>query len=401
MRILLLHDKGTATGGSEHQILALRCGLRERGHDARLLSSRATPVPGSEVLADYTCFGTDPPFQVLSQVANPSAYRTLRHVLRDFRPDVVHLRLFMWQLSPLVLPLLKDVPCLYQTSMYKPICPLGTKMLPDGRPCGDPAGPACLRNGCLSPQAWAPMMVQRRLWHRWSGVIGQVVALSTRMKERLEAEGVGPVEVVPNGVPERPRRPPLDGPPTVAYAGRLSQEKGIDVLLEALADVARTVPDVRLLIAGQGPEEKALRAMAQQLGVDGRVTWLGHLSRDAMEEHFEKAWAQAVPSRWEEPFGNVSTEAMMRGTAVVASAVGGQTDIVEDGVTGALVPPDSADALAAALRPLLQSRELAEQVGQAGRQRALALFSEDRCVENFLRIYERLRAEARPAALPA
>ena len=400
MRILLLHDKGTATGGSEHQILALRRGLRERGHDARLLSSRATPVPGSEVLADYACFGADPPFQVLSQVANPSAYRTLRRVLRDFRPDVVHLRLFMWQLSPLVLPLLRDVPCLYQTSMYKPICPLGTKLLPDGRPCGDPAGLACLGNGCLSPQAWGPMMLQRALWQRWRHVIDQVVALSTRMKRRLEAEGVGPVEVVPNGVPERPARPPLAGPPTVAYAGRLSPEKGVDALLEALARVAQTVPDVRLLIAGQGPEEDALRAAARRLGLDGRVVWLGHLARDAMEGHFEEAWVQAVPSRWEEPFGNVSTEAMMRGTAVIASAVGGQTDIVEDGVTGALVPPDDVDALAAALMPLLQDRERAEQAGQAGRRRALAHFSEARCVEHFLRIYERLRAEA-PAAMPA
>lgn len=394
MKILLLHDKGTATGGSEHQILALRRGLRARGHDARLLTSRATPVPGSEVLADYQCFGTNRPrLQVLSQVANPSAYRTLRRVLRTFEPDVVHLRLFMWQLSPLVLPLLKGVPCLYQTSMYKPICPLGTKLLPDGQPCHDPAGAACYQNGCLSAQAWGPMMLQRKLWQRWRHVIGQVVALSTRMKERLEAEGVGPVEVVPNGVPERPPRPSLTEPPTVAYAGRLSPEKGVGVLLQALAEIVPDVPDLRLLVAGQGPDEDALRAQARELGLADRVTWLGHLPREKMEHHFEHAWVQAVPSRWEEPFGNVSTEAMMRGTAVVASAVGGQTDIVRDGVTGALVPPGDAAALATALRPLLQHRARAEQMGQAGRERALAHFSEAQCVERFLRLYERLRAE--------
>ncbi|MDQ4074790.1 MAG: glycosyltransferase family 4 protein [Chloroflexota bacterium] len=399
MKILLLHDKGTATGGAELQMLALRRRLRERGHDARLLASRATPVPGSHLLADYNCFGTNSRLQVLSQTANPSAYWTLRRVMRAFRPDVVHVRLFLWQLSPLILPLLADVPCLYQTAMYKAICPVGTKTLPDGRPCQDAAGLACWRNRCLTPQSWSVLMLQRRLWQRWHNVFDVTVALSETMKSMLEAWGVAPVEVIYNGVPERPMRTPLAGPPTLGYAGRLVAEKGVDILLQALAQVVRQQPTTQLLLAGQGREQPQLQWLAEQLGIADRVHWLGHLPRETLEQHFDTVWVQVVPSRWAEPFGNVSAEAMMRGTAVVASVVGGQTEIVCDGETGLLVPPGDADALAGALLSVLSRRDVAERMGQAGRARALACFSEVRCVDQFESLYQQLIRCSHPKSM--
>jgi hypothetical protein len=140
MKILLLHDYGTATGGAELQMLALRQALRDRGHEVRLFTSRAVPVADYPLLADDHCFGSLTRFQVLSQTANVSAYWNLRRVLQTFRPDVVHVRMFMWQLSPLILPLLTSLPAIYQTAVYKAICPLGTKILPNGQACNNRAG---------------------------------------------------------------------------------------------------------------------------------------------------------------------------------------------------------------------------------------------------------------------
>jgi glycosyltransferase involved in cell wall biosynthesis len=393
MKILLLNDIGTPTGGAELQMLSLRQGLRDRGHDARLLTSRLIPVTGSPLLADESCFGSNTRLQVLTQTVNPSAYFTLQQMLREFQPDVVHVRIFMGQLSPLILPLLQGIPCLYQAAMYRTICPKGTKTLPNGAACESPAGLACLRHHCLTPQSWAMLMVQRQLWLRWRGAFDQIVALSEGMKAKLEAEGISPVEVVHNGVPMRPMRPPLATPPTIAYAGRLVPEKGVAVLLRAIAQIHLKLPALRLLIAGQGPEEDSLRQLAETLGIGDRVVWLGHVSRAEMEQHFEAAWVQVVPSCWEEPFGNVSTEAMMRGTAVIASHVGAQPEIVQDGVTGFLVPPAEAEPLAERLLEILGSIELAEQMGQAGRQRALTHFSEARRTERFLELYQQIQAQ--------
>lgn len=390
MKILLLNDFGTATGGAELQMLSLRQGLRDRGHDVRLLATSITPVAHSQVLADYSCFGTNTRLQVLTQTANPSAYLCLRRILRDFQPDVVHVRIFMGQLSPLILPLLRNVPCIYQMAMYRAICPKGTKTLPNGSPCKEPAGLTCLHHGCLTPQSWAMLMIQRQLWQRWRDAFNLVVALSDAMKAKLEEEGITPITVVHNGVPERPMRPPLTEPPTVAFAGRLVREKGVGVLLRAFARAKAQVPNARLLIAGQGIEEASLRALAEELGVAASVIWLGHISRTELEQHFDAAWVQVVPSLWDEPFGNVTTEAMMRGTAVIASTVGAQPEIVCDRTTGFLVPPDNVEALTDALLHLLLDKALAEQMGQAGRKRVLTHFSEDRRTERFIEIYQQL-----------
>ena len=393
MKILLVNDIGRPTGGAELQMLALRQSLRDRGHDVRLFSSRASLVADSELVADYSCFGNNTKLQVLSQTLNFSAYWQLRKVLSDFQPDIVHVRMFLWQLSPLILPLLKDIPCLYQTAVYKAICPAGTKVLPDGSPCKYDVGIACLNNGCLTPQTWAVLMLQYRLWQQWREAFDLVVALSHGMKTQLENAGIKPVEVVYNGVPVRPMRPDFKNPPTVVYAGRLVAEKGIEVLLRAFARVLVKIPQAKLLIAGDGRAKENLQALSIDLNIAASVTWLGYLPQPEMERRFNNAWVQVVPSLWAEPFGNVTTEAMMRGTAVIASAVGAQPEIVEDGVTGFLVPPGDVEALASKLILLLGDRLLSEQMGSAGRDRALREFSEDKRNDRFLEIYRQLQVK--------
>ena len=391
MKILLLHDYGTATGGAELQMLSLRQGLMERGYQVRLFTSCALPVAGYAQLADDTCFGTNSTLQVITQTANFSAYWQLRRVLREFRPDVVHIRMFLWQLSPLILPLLRDIPCIYQTAVYKAICPAGTNLLPDGSSCRFSPGQVCLSSGCLTPKTWLVLMVQWQLWQRWRCAIDRVVALSHGMKTELEQAGLPSVEVIHNGVPVRERRPSLRDPPTVAYAGRLVPEKGIHGLIRAFAIATQKIPHARLLIAGQGTSENQLRDLSAQLGVADNITWLGHLPRLEMERQFDQAWVQVVPSLWSEPFGNVTTEAMMRGTAIIASAMGAQPEIIQPDVTGFLVPPGDIEAMATGLTKLLLNRDLAETMGQAGRTRALTYFSEDTRTERFIALYQTLQ----------
>ncbi len=393
MRVLLLHDYGTATGGAELQILSLRQDLIDRGHDVRLLTSSAMDVKGYPQLADYTCFGTASKVRLLAQTANPSAYWQLRRILHTFRPDVVHLRIFLTQLSPLVLPLLRDIPCVYQTAMYWPICPKGTNLLPDGQRCKSEPGRVCLTRGCLIPPTWMALMVQQRLWQQWRSAVDQIVALSDGMKVQLEQAGLRPVKVIYNGVPVREQRPALQDPPTVAFAGRLVREKGVDVLLRAFARARSQVPNAQLLIAGQGREANALKALEAQLGLADSVTWLGHLDRSQLEARLDRAWVQAVPSLWEEPFGNVTTEAMMRSTAVVASAVGAQPEIIEADRTGFLVPPGDVEALGDRLALLLLHRDQAETMGRAGRDRALIHFSEAHRTDSFLALYQQLQRQ--------
>ena len=396
MKVLLIHDYGTATGGAELQMLTLRKQLRERGHDARLFASTVSLIP-APFEAEYGCRGASGRKQAALQTMNPWARRELRRVLEDFRPDVVHVRMFLWQLSPAILPLLDGYPCLFHVATYKCICPTGFKLLPDQSQCKYPAGTACLRQRCVTPQTWVLSMTQLVLFRRWKRVFGATVALSHHMKAVLEENGLGPIKVIHNGVPARASRPPLAGNPVVGYAGRLSREKGVGVLLRAFASVRSRVPAVRLLIAGDGPDAGKLHGLAGSLGLEPSISWLGHLSRENMEREFERVWVQAAPSLWNEAFGNVATEAAMRGTAVVCTATGGLAEIVVDGTTGFHVPLGDEAQLAAALEKIVSNKQLAEEMGLAGRQRALAEFSENSSISKLLQLYESLTGSRAPS----
>ena len=386
MKVLLVNDYSTPGGGAEGQAVAMREGLRARGHDVRLISSDAGWVPGAP-LADATCRGsTSGRAMTALQTANPFARRLLQRELQVFRPDVVHVRMFLTQLSPLLLPLLREVPSVYHVAFYEAFCPKGTKVLPDGSLCDVRWGRVCRRTGCVPTLTWAAKMAQLTAVDRWRGAFDRYLALSGTVRDRLQDNGFGPVEVVPNGIAERPPRPPLAGPPTVLFAGRLVREKGADLLLDALAEL----PGVRGLVVGDGPELEPLRAQATRLGIADRVELPGRLDRAELERRADAAWVQVVPGRWEEPFGNVVTEAMARGTAVVASALGGPAETVRDGVTGAVVAPDDAVALAAALRPLVDDRGLAERQGAAGRQLALTEYSQERVLDAVERVHREL-----------
>ncbi|MCS6814573.1 MAG: glycosyltransferase family 4 protein [Cyanobacteria bacterium] len=389
MKILLIHDYAELIGGAEVGALTLRNGFRQRGHDARLFAARTQPNPKTSI-ADYTCLGTTSRFRGLLQTVNPWAYWRLKQVLADFQPDVVHVRMFLTQLSPLILPLLQPIPSLYHVVWYRPICPRGSKLLPNGTPCQTAAGLACYQNRCLPLQDWLPLMGQMQLWQRWRSAFDCIVANSYAVQQQLLAAGISPVRVIWNGVPVLPARPPLTAPPTIAVAARLVPEKGVDVLLQAVAAISDRIPNLQVLVAGHGPQFPALQQLAHQLGIANQVTLLGHLPRAQVEAHFAKAWVQVVPSRWAEPFGFVAPEAMMRGTAVIASHTGGLAEIVQEGTTGFLVPPGDVDALADALVRVLSDRTLAERLGAHGRERALQHFSESVWIDQFLQLYRTL-----------
>jgi glycosyltransferase involved in cell wall biosynthesis len=393
LKILLVNDYGTPSGGAEILTLTLRDALRRRGHDVRLLTSRAQPLP-LPVEGDYLCFGTTSRMRGALQTLNPFAARALRRALAGFDPDVVHVRMFLTQLSPLVLPELRGRPSLLHVETVRPICPSGSKLLPSGATCSARCGWVC--RGCLPAQDWPLLMLQMALWRRWRTAFDRVVANSRWTARRLEADGLPVDEVVWNGVPVVPPREALAPVPTLAFAGRLAPEKGLDVLLQAFRRVRERLPEARLVIAGDGPEREALAERVAALGQGGHVECLGHRPRAELDARLGSAWVQAVPSIWEEPFGLVAPEAMMRGVAVVASDAGGLAEIVEDGRTGRLVRRGDADALAEALLGILSDRELAARMGRAGRERALAHFGESRYVDRFVEIYEELLGCPRP-----
>jgi glycosyltransferase involved in cell wall biosynthesis len=389
MRILLISDYAYPAGGAELMINKLREELSQRRHEVTLFSTDISHAPGDN-FADHRCFGTETGLRTPLQVANPSAMRRLKRLLRDFKPDVVHIRLFLTQLSPLILPLLNNIPSLYHVAWYRPVCPIGTKQLPDGSPCKEPYGRACWRNRCLPRRDWPLLMAQMAMLRRWRPCLDRVVANSREVQTQLLAGGFGPVDVVHNGIPERAALERCDHQSVLCFTGRLVPEKGTDVLVRAMQRVAERLPQSRLLIAGDGPERNSLRRLSAALGLSDNIHFLGKVSNAELPEVLRPAIVQVVPSLWAEPFGVVAVEAMMRGQAVVASNHGGLSEIVEDGKTGLLVPPGDEQALADALLSILQDPVRARSLGDAAHARAVQEFGLDRFCDRFEEIYREM-----------
>jgi glycogen(starch) synthase len=222
-----------------------------------------------------------------------------------------------------------------------------------------------------------------------------VIALTPRLAGLIVATGARAegVHVIPSGVPdglfdashptEHEGLPPR---PRVVFLGRLHPQKGVDVLLRAVA----TLPGVHLVLAGDGPERAALHRLVDRLGLGDRVRFLGFVPRAQVPGLLAAADVLALPSRYEE-LGTAVIEAMRAGVPVVAADTGGVSATVTDGVTGLLVPPGQPAALAAALRRVMADGALARRLADAARQRSRD-YSWDALADRVLGVYREVLA---------
>jgi glycosyltransferase involved in cell wall biosynthesis len=354
--VRVLHvAKVAGISGSENHLLLLLPALRARGHDVRLVMLHEGE-PGAEELAVRLEREGVPVERVRMRVAtDPLAFARLARSIRRSRPDILHTHLVHADFHGLPAGRLARVPVQISTKHgFNPF---------RGRRAFATADRAVARLADVH------------------------IAISAGLARYLaESEGFDEAgfEIVHYGIEAGPPPPPPPAEPRLAIVGRLIPIKGHDVLLEAVARARDDVPGLSVEIAGDGPLEPELRATTERLGLDGVVSFLGRVSPVAPV--FERAAIVVVPSLGE-GFGMVALEAMERGRAVIASDVGGLPEIVADGRTGLLVPAGDADALARAIVELAGDPARVAALGAAGRERALAEFSQDRCTDRIEELY--------------
>lgn len=243
----------------------------------------------------------------------------------------------------------------------------------------------------------------RAQWKRW--FLAQVERMMARLTTRIICVSehdrdlalqfrVAPPEklvVVRNGIDPMPflqasgpgvqREPKLEVEPVLIFLGRLAPPKDLLTLLKAF----ERIPVGRLVLVGEGPLCSQVEQSVERTGLNDRVAMLG--ARIDIPELLVASDLFVLPSRWE-GLPLTIIEAMMAGLPVVASHVGGVAELVEDGVTGFLVPSEAPAALAEALRKLLEDSELRKRMGKAGREKALQDFTLDRMLAETKKAYD-------------
>jgi glycosyltransferase involved in cell wall biosynthesis len=356
---------GVDAGGQNVHVAALAGGLAARGHDVTVFSRRDTAAAPERVVApegylvEHVRAGppTDMPKDELWRHM-PTFADHLRARFRQEEFDVVHAHFWMSGVASMGAAADAGLPVL-QTFHALGTVKRRNQWARDTSPPG--------RIG-----------EERRLCR----TVDRVVATCTDEVRELRALGMPPdrAVVIPCGVDVdtfRPLRVRRSRRPRLLVIGRLVERKGVGNAIEALAKL----PGAELVIAGgptadaldTDPEVVRLRAVAQRLGVAGRVRFVGAVGRRDVPALMASAdVVVAVP--WYEPFGIVPLEAMACGRPIVGTAVGGLLDTVVPGVTGELVPPRRPDVLARVLRDLLDEPERQASYGRAGRARAVLTY---------------------------
>jgi glycosyltransferase involved in cell wall biosynthesis len=307
-----------------------------------------------------------------SLIYNRDASALFERLISSERPDLVHLHNSVRQLSPSILAVASrhHVPVVMTLHDYALVCPQGQMFKGEREACRPPN---CVRgnivhavsNRCIKRSVTASAVAAvEQLIHRSTGAyfnnVAALLAPSQFILDHMVAAGIPrrKLRLLPNGLSDDVDEAaiPAEGGHAL-YAGRLTREKGVDVLLDA----ARLTPHITYVIAGDGPLKAPLVAKAAS-----NVRFVGHLHRDRLREVYRSSVAIAVPSVWYENAPLSVLDAMRASRPIVATDMGGHVEMLRRG-GGILIPRNDARALAAAVSSLWDDRAYARAIGAAGR----------------------------------
>jgi glycosyltransferase involved in cell wall biosynthesis len=381
MKVLQVHTRYRQPGGEDTVVSAEAELLRSAGHQVVQVQAEnpagALPTAGALVLAPW----------------NPRSADRLARAVEQHRPDVAHVHNTWFALSPSIFPAIRkgEIPVVMTLHNYRLVCSNGL-LFRDGHPCEDCVGThpwhgvvhRCYRDSVAASTVAATTIAVHQARGTWSRQVDLFLALTEFSRGRLVAGGLPADRVIvkPNfTLDPGPRSYPPSTSRTLLFAGRLSREKGVDMLLRAWA-TADTGP-LELVVIGDGPMEKELREAAPS-----GVRFLGRLSPEALQDQLLRSRALVFPSRAYETQGMVIVEALAAGVPVLASDLGAVPETVTLGPDWLVAPGDLA-AWAEGLERLC-SDELVDQAGTAARSIYEGRFSPSVGLANLEAAYRRV-----------
>lgn len=368
MRILLANEELGRGSGSGLYVLQVAGELAARGHPVALLAGDPSardngPGPWEQYFA--------PEALGFVHRSDAAALRPVRNALADFRPDLIYTHQV---LSPAAAGIfVETAPTVRYAHDIRLTCPTGRR-LPRTRDviCEYRFSPLCYLHAftqqCMPrrPDVGIRVLLDVARNRRQHRRMEKIVVPSGFLRDLLVRNGFAPgaIEVIPyfTDLPDGPDAEPEGR--RVLCAGRLTAEKGIDLLIDALASLPEPC---HLDVAGAGPEEERLRRKAGEAEGRVRVRFHGWLSARDLSLLYRRAAVVAFPSCSPETFGLVGVEAMAHRRPVVAFDVGGVREWLAEGETGYAVPRKDVAALAGRIDRLLRDRDLARRFGARGR----------------------------------
>ncbi len=390
--VLQVHTRYRQAGGEDRVVEAEKRLLESAGISVRQVIFDNAELQDSRSLAGDLRLAA-------SAVWSRRAARRVSAAIAAHRPDVVHVHNTFAAASPSVFAAAGVVPVVHTLHNYRMVCPVATTFR-DGHACTDCVGRAvpwpsvlhaCVRGSRSQSAVAAATTTVHRALGTFRRTIGFYIALTSFQSELMVAGGLPAqrIRVIPNFLEPDPGEGtgPRSG---ILYVGRLAEEKGIGVLLQAAALEA-----VSVRVAGSGP----LAPHVERAATEGLVEYVGVLDHESVFSALRAATSLVLPSIWFEGFPLSVLEAYASGTPVIASRIGSLAEVVEDGVTGLLAEPHDAHGLADRIRWAATHPEEMSRLGANARRRYNTTYRGDAHLAALLDAYRESAVLRRPAAV--
>jgi len=392
MRILFIHNRYQQPGGEDVAVELESQLLKDKGHDVRVLFFQNSNPEGS--VGKIT--------KGMRAIYDRNSYRVVKNEIEVFRPDVVHVHNFFYAASPSIFYAAKkmNVPAVLTLHNYRLIC-ANALLLRHGQVCelcvNNLMPLAGIRYRCyhnsMAESAFVTFVTStHKLIRTWDKNISRLIVLTQFAKSRFVGSSIRVDEqklfIKPNFIPD-PGLGETNREDFFLFVGRLSYEKGIDVLANAFAGL----PTQKLVVIGDAADSQA--EMARFLD-NSNITLKGRLNKDGVLGYMKRCKALIFPSTWYEGLPFVIIEAFATGTPVIASRLGSMAELVNDKLNGFLFEPGNVTDLQEKIHLFLQTeRQDRNALYENARTTYVQNFSPEKHYQTILTLYETVIAEKR------
>lgn len=366
MKILIINDFfAKIVAGGEIYSYNLAKLLSERGHKIKLFGCDKNKE-------DFGSF--------FSRWFSLKYYFKTKKIIKEFKPDIIHANSVSRIISPSPLLTAKrqNIPVVMTVHSFCYVCPKGWFIYKDKKPCKFGFGIRCLFSNCYVTKRGGKYWIYHFLrilkiyLHRW--LIKKWVDLFICPSRILAAWqkkslNINNITYLPNFIRIEKKEISnvnIEKSKQVLFVGRLSKEKGIDVLIKATKIAKESCPEISVKIIGDGPERKNLEELVRKLNLEKNIKFLGKIPNEKIFLYYQKSLAVIMPSVCMENCPIVAFEAMANKAPIIASNIGGIPEIVQNEKTGLLFTPGDPKDLASKIIKLLKNQNLANRLGKKG-----------------------------------
>ena len=402
MKILIENELFKMQGGTETISIHTYEMLKNNGHQAYFFATKSDTYYDENY--EYVKYFPRNVYSVKEYLKNPLAYyynfeaaKNLELMLKDIKPDLVHLNLLI---SPSIIDVCNKlkIPQVMTVHVSAPFCPAATFLKKNQEMCNDFQCKNgnylyCVLNKCkgnlessIRKAILSEVYIKRNSYQK----INKFICPSNALKEIISKTNIG---INPNNVrvinnflsnEELNIKPNFQNKGYFLYIGRLVKEKGVHYLLQAMNKLSK---EIELHIIGAGTEEAFLRKYAEANNLNN-VKFLGFKNREEIKEEYQNCIATVLPCNWFENFPTTNMESFIHGKPVIASNIGGIPEQVEHNVTGLLFEPANVEQLKNCILNYWNNLDIVIEHGKNAYKKATSLYTEERYYNELMQVYE-------------